>query len=81
MLWSLLSAQPTAMKLSQAMGYFATTPQGRSGLECCLPLHLSRVQLLLALPDESSLYTKGRVSGYLESEAGYLVIWSQRQSI
>lgn len=32
------------------------------------------VQLLLALPDENSLWTKGRVCGYLESEAGCLVI-------
>lgn len=37
-------------------------------LSASMPL---RVQLLLALPDENSLHTKGRVSGY----------WNQRQGV
>lgn len=33
-----------------------------------------RVQLLLALPGENSLCTKGRACGYMDSEAGCLAI-------
>lgn len=47
------------------------------GSECVGVLSAStalRVQLLLALPDENSLCTKGRVCGYMDSEAGCLVI-------
>lgn len=47
------------------------------GLECVRVLSAPtalRVQLLLALPDENSLCTKGRVCGYMDSEAGCLVI-------
>lgn len=72
MSWSPLSEQPTALKLPQAaMGYIAQPPPRARVRWSVVCIHTTQSQTLLAFPDENSLYTKGRVSGY----------WNQRQGV